>query len=107
MGMRAPQQPPPQEKPPGLPQGPQDAAPDGDVTKLLVQVNSGLNQLASLIDRSPLPDEDKSQFGQIMMAFNQFAEGLGQPQDQKQPEPKGPPGQVPMETAGRPSMPAM
>ena len=104
MGLRSPQ---PQAAPPqGQPQEQAQGAAGGDVTKLLVQVNSGLNQLAELIDKSPLPDEDKQQFNQIMSAFSSFTDSLGQPQGQQKPQQPAP-GQVTMETAGRPSMPSM
>lgn len=75
----------------------------GEASEILVNLNSGLNQLGTIIDSSQLPDEDKAKFQNLYATFMDFADNLGQAPGQK----KQMPGNVPMETMGRPSRPAL
>jgi hypothetical protein len=101
MGLRSPQ---PQEEA----AVPQEGQPPevGGAEELLVQASEALNKLGALIEKSPLPEEDKQAFAQLMSQFMQFSESLGQPVGEEKQQPPMP-GNVPPETAGRPSMPAM
>jgi hypothetical protein len=75
----------------------------GEASEILVNINSGLNQLGSIIDSSQLPDEDKAKFQNLYATFMDFADNLGQAPGQK----KQMPGNVPAETMGRPARPAL
>ncbi len=76
----------------------------GSASELLIKINSELNELGSMIDRSPLPDQDKARFASLMQNFMDFADNLGQPANASS---KASMGNVPMETMGRPARQSM
>lgn len=93
-----------------MPDSPQQGQPQaGGASKLLSQINDGINKLGDLVERSQLPPEDKQNFMRLQESFMSFAEGMGQDQSAPRPEqrPMGDVGNVPMEAGARDVRPAL
>ena len=102
MGMRSPMPPENMAAPPQ-----QSTEGSGKASQLLVEINSKLNQLAGMVEKSPLAEEDKGKLDTAVAAFMDFADSLAQVPGGEKPQPKIQKGYVPPETQGQPAIPAL
>lgn len=74
--------------------------------QIVADVNSGMSQLLEMLVGNPQMKEDASKLQQIMGAYQQFVQGLGQAPGQGQPEAQAPGGPMPA-NGGPGTQPAM
>lgn len=89
----------PQAAPPQAPQG-------GSATKIVTDINSGLEQLAQMIGGSDaVDDDDKAKLAAVIQGYQAFVQGLGAPAGAKHSPAPG--GAAPMEAGTADVRPVM